>query len=617
MKINFTKLLNSIVCIVILFSLPGISCSAPSSSHVNIDTRFEKINLGQYMDVLVDPNGHFSIFDITRGEAREMFVPHGGDGLFMMPPTRKIVWVRFTLDMNSTSRILPYLNLELGRPRYRVDFFQSSPEPSAPFLHKRLSHEQPSARGDFNFRHLMFKVDLRGQKQITCYLRFQVYGTEVIPMVLRTPEAFRIYTAHDHLLFGMAYGIMLSMIFYNLFLFLALGRREYLQYVLYICAFLSYLFIFMGHFSNFFSLDIQTALTLEYTCLGSCIILGFLFCRNFFNMSLMAPVWEMLLALIAVLGGGIFVTGITGLFVWADILCNIAGLFSSTILISIGFIQWRKGFKPARIYICANVVFTIGTGIFILWVIGVLPTTVPGEQILVLGPVFESILLSFSLAYKIRLMERDRLRLSKSRDKFRMASRMDGMTGLYNKKFFLDQLRKEVESAFERERSLCLLIMDVDNFKLYNDTYGHPEGDVVLKTLARVISDGIRQFDYACRYGGEEFCVIFPDTQPRDAFYVAERIRKKFSAVAFHPRQDEIVGVTISMGVGVGDENDTEETLLKKADIALYRAKQLGKNKTCTMPQLSFLSESMETISDEKGSGVVCKEIKKASISQI
>lgn len=620
MKQNTTNALNLFTFIIVLFLLPAITFCAPSSSHLLINSDFEKINLGRYMDVLVDPTGNLSISDIIHGTAREMFAPHVGDGLVLAPPARKIVWVRFTLN---TESITPgtgpaYLTLELGRPRYQVDFFQSSPAPDHPFLHKRLSRELSSAQGDFNFRHLMFKVDITGQKQTTCYLRFQVYGTEVIPLLLRTPEAFRVYTAHDYLFFGMAYGIILSMILYNLFLFLVLGHREYLQYVLYISAFIAYLVIFLGHSIHFFSLDIKTALTLEYTLLGICIFLGFLFCRNFFNMSLMAPVWGRLMGLIAVFAGLIFITGVSGLFVWADILCNITGVFSSFILSSVGIIQWNKGFKPARLYVIANVVFIIGMGVFILWVTGVLPTTVPGEQILILGPVFESLLLSFSLAYKISLMERDRDRLSKSRDKFRLASRMDGMTGLYNKKFLLDQLGQEVESALGSGRPLCLLIMDVDNFKHYNDTYGHPEGDVVLKALSRVINDGIRQFDYACRYGGEEFCVIFPGTQPKDAFYVAERIRKEFAAFHFYPRPDEPVGVTISMGVGVGvgDGNDTPDTLLKKADTALYRAKEQGKNKICIIPKLSVCMGLMEKGSDKKGSETVFKNNKKASITQ-
>ena len=533
------KFLNFLLLFAVFYGPQGAAHGALSGSPVTVPAAFKKIRLAAYADVLTDPTGRLTISDITTAPVQDRFVPNGKNTLTLGPPSLEVVWARFHLDtseINHTASSSPgYFTLELGRPRYRVDFFQLAGARPQVLVHKCLSRENPVAQGDFNFRHLMFKIDPAGQDKITCYLRFQVYGPEIVPLVLRSEEGFRLYTAYDHLLFGMAYGTMLGMMIYNLFLFLVLRHREYLQYVLYIGTFFAYLFIFLGHCALFSRLDITTALPLEYSLLGACILSGFLFCRNFFNMKLMAPVWNILMYLIAVLGGLIFLTGTTGAYGLADILCNTAGGYSSVILTSIGILQWRRGFKPAILYISANVVFIMGTGTFILWGTGVLPSTVPGEQIFIMGPTFESLLLSFSLAYKIRLMERDRALLSESREKYRKASQMDGMTGLYNKQFLLNRLEKEIRTAHRTGEPLTLLIMDVDNFKHYNDTYGHPEGDVVLKTLANVITAQIRNFDYACRYGGEEFCVIFPDTHPQNAFRIAERIRTAIASKTFQP----------------------------------------------------------------------------------
>ncbi len=150
----------------------------------------------------------------------------------------------------------------------------------------------------------------------------------------------------------------------------------------------------------------------------------------------------------------------------------------------------------------------------------------------------------------------------------------DGMTGLANHRAFQERLRQEMAHAQESKTPLTLLLLDVDHFKEYNDTYGHPAGDDVLRRVAALIRQSIRTADFPARYGGEEFAVLLPSADAAMAREVAERIRVTIAGTPFPARR-----ITISLGAcsyGVGSEE--AETLVLRADQALYVAKRDGRN---------------------------------------
>jgi diguanylate cyclase (GGDEF)-like protein len=156
----------------------------------------------------------------------------------------------------------------------------------------------------------------------------------------------------------------------------------------------------------------------------------------------------------------------------------------------------------------------------------------------------------------------------------------DEMTKLYNHRYFQQRLDEELLRADRYEDHISLLILDVDHFKHFNDTYGHPEGDRVLKTVARLIEKSIREIDIAARYGGEEFVVICPEKSGTGALVPAERIRKAIEGFDFR-----INGVHVPITVSVGaacypDNATTKAELIKKSDTALYYSKENGRNRS-------------------------------------
>ncbi len=150
----------------------------------------------------------------------------------------------------------------------------------------------------------------------------------------------------------------------------------------------------------------------------------------------------------------------------------------------------------------------------------------------------------------------------------------DGLTGLYNYRYFRNQLEREISRAERHDQNLVLLMIDVDNFKFYNDTFGHPKGNEALKKIARIIKNNVRPYDYAVRYGGDEFAVIMPQTDNQEGLTVANRIRKAV--------EEESLSLTISMGISAFKRDLKHNTdLMNEADIALYKAKDNGKNQLC------------------------------------
>ena len=143
----------------------------------------------------------------------------------------------------------------------------------------------------------------------------------------------------------------------------------------------------------------------------------------------------------------------------------------------------------------------------------------------------------------------------------------------------METIDKEVNRAQRHNHLFSCLVIDIDHFKKYNDTYGHLAGDEVLRKLASVFTDSIRSSDYAARYGGEEFIIILPESGTEQGVEAAERIRHKVAEEKFGAK-GESIKVTISVGVAFYPENGEDgESVIREADAALYKAKELGRNR--------------------------------------
>ena len=163
----------------------------------------------------------------------------------------------------------------------------------------------------------------------------------------------------------------------------------------------------------------------------------------------------------------------------------------------------------------------------------------------------------------------------------RLAS-TDGLTGVYNQRTFQERLSQEIARAGRYSRPLSVLMIDVDHFKVYNDTYGHPQGDIVLQDLARLLQEMSRTSDTVARCGGEEFAIILPETDSVGAQTIAQRLCEQVERYPFQG-QELMPGSTLTLSIGVATyaSAGSKETLLQAADTALYTAKREGRNRVC------------------------------------
>lgn len=175
----------------------------------------------------------------------------------------------------------------------------------------------------------------------------------------------------------------------------------------------------------------------------------------------------------------------------------------------------------------------------------------------------------------------DQVAVALQNAKFYELAITDGMTKLYIHRYFQSRLDEEMKRSARYGTKLSLILFDVDHFKKFNDTYGHQQGDIVLIETAKIVKDSIRlNIDIACRYGGEEFTIIMPETDAQGARVLAERLRKRVEAFEY-PGQEKPLHVTISLGVAVFPDDATDkQMLIKRSDDALYRAKEAGRNNT-------------------------------------
>jgi diguanylate cyclase (GGDEF)-like protein/PAS domain S-box-containing protein len=171
--------------------------------------------------------------------------------------------------------------------------------------------------------------------------------------------------------------------------------------------------------------------------------------------------------------------------------------------------------------------------------------------------------------------------LKESEQKYRELSIIDDLTQLYNPRHFYFQLKIELDRSNRYEQPLTLLLLDLDNFKAFNDAYGHVEGDQVLKRLGQVVKRCLRETDFAYRYGGEEFTIILPMTTSADGIVTAERIRTEFKKEAFSPAPDQEVHVTVSIGLAQYKPQEEMKAFVHRVDQLMYQGKKNGKDRVC------------------------------------
>ena len=197
-----------------------------------------------------------------------------------------------------------------------------------------------------------------------------------------------------------------------------------------------------------------------------------------------------------------------------------------------------------------------------------------GEQVLIVRLLSDDYIDRARILQKAREHLLERRMLSNDLEIYKQKARFDALTTLYNRASFMEALHEEIARSSVTGGELSLLLMDIDDFKVINDTYGHLAGDSVLTSLGQLLRAYLRREDMAARYGGEEFAVLAPYTMQNQAFRMAEKLRKRISQHSF----GALPPITMSIGCATYQRGEQAESFIQRADLALYDAKRNGKN---------------------------------------
>lgn len=548
--------------------LPASDASARQQDNpapVSIPVGADQVDLSGHLKIFKDTDHIRTIAQVVSAPVSEEFL-HAGPGVPHLGLTDAAVWVCFAFE----GRLPNGWVLHAGWPYLAtVRLRQLRENPSEMVLGR--------SPGNRTFEAWAFADEKTGSW--TIYARFVSQGVLTLPMKLYTDGAFLSYQRATATGYGIYYGIILAMAMYNLFLFFSLRDRAYLYYVAYMFCVLLYFFglngltleyLFMGRRA------LDTRVTLFF--LSLIFITAGVFTRYFLETRKNAPRMDLIIQVLIVLGT--LLAGLSFLlrFSLLTTLFSILGTTTPFILITAAILVWRKGFGPARYYLLAWSIYAAGTLVFALTYSGVISFTAMGFHSYQIGSAAEAVLLSFALADRIRTLRREREEALGNERRAMDLAFTDALTGLHNSRFFRAHIGPEIQKAENLRQPLSLLMLDVDDFKQFNDQYGHIQGDQVLTRLGDTIRAHVRQADLACRYGGEEFAVIMPGLGEARSMDVAERIRLAFGQHPVVPRPGLKIHVTVSLGAAHYEAGLTAQDLLERADRAMYRAKAAGKN---------------------------------------
>ena len=571
---SFLEKAGAILLIILLLSGPG------AASAVEIGPDFQSLHIESQLEILQDPGGMLTYQDVSSppfSQEFEAIQEHIRDG-GMAPST---FWYRFQVETSGSAAkparlilVLPssfFQELDLFAPvKETADAHTSGPETGV----KHYS-EDDGLRS--RFPAFVLPANLNYSEPI--YLRVQSRVLTHSLWLKNQTERDR-FQRFEYLFFGLIHGVLTAMLLYNLVLAIFLREKTYYTYCLYIACINVYVAILVD-WPVGLGLSRQLLLDWVLVFFAATYFFAMVFTRLFLNTAGRLRCFDRLILLFMGIAVLCPVMVLIGLFSIGYLIANILGLVSPVVIMAAAARRWRQGYQPARYYLtawavlyCASIIFSAsGLGLIDYnWLIA--------SGSMGLGAAIESILLSLALAYRIRDLQAERQRLHEQEQRLTELSITDELTGLYNKRWFTSKIASEMDHARRMDRPLSLIVLDVDDFKGFNDRYGHHQGNRVLSELGRVISRSVRSTDIACRYGGEEFSIIIPGVDKENASVTAERLRRGIQSMRILSDHGENITVTISLGVARMRTGEDADTLFERADTALYQAKDKGKNQT-------------------------------------
>ena len=581
----------SSVCCLEAYAAPALQLNSAQQSY----------DVDEYIEYIEDESGQLDITSIRQQPETAWKKPNGSNASFGFSDSA--YWLRISIETSEPQSWL----LEIDSPLLdEILFYLFAGEQVLQEVH--TGDTRPFVERPLQFREFIFPLELPPTGLATFYLRVKSAGSVQVPMNLWQENSFYQRDESETAVLGLYFGAILVMILYNLFIYLKVYEPAYIYYVLYVTMF------------GFFTVGLTgwgykhlwpEAVAFQQYGLAVFIILGAVFvCRfihYFLDLPQTAPRVEKLLTgaawiLLALL---VLMPLLSYQIVVQMALVIIMGI--CLIALYTGALLWRGKRAEARYFTVAWSAFLVAVILATLEKFGVLPLWIWADVFLPAGMALEVVLLSLALGERINSEKQQRLQtqqkvieihikhqeelehkvaertvdLEEANARLEVLAITDGLTGIFNHRYFLERGAEAMKIAQRYQRSIALIMLDIDHFKSINDTYGHAVGDIVLKHVVSICSSVNRETDMFGRLGGEEFGVLLLETPAASAYAVAERLRDE---IENSPIDHEGTAITVTASLGVHtiesiEQYPTIEEMLKVADGALYRAKERGRNR--------------------------------------
>lgn len=521
----------------------------------------------------------------------------------------KPVWIKFNIYNNSEK--VNKVILEVTEMFHRTADLYTLSQPvrhernglSIPITERKVEEITPS---------FMLSFNPHETKQLYMKLAstYGIFGA----IQVKSPKQFIKDTQALNNMYMFYFGAVLIIALYNLFIFLFLKEKLYIYYVGHIIFFALWIALYKGLL--FYYIDIKTYDLLQIMLPVSFLML-IIFSQSMLETKTYFP------RIHKILHGFNFLISFSLIWMlvsvhWGFNMVYICIIPLLLFLLFTAIYASSKGHKIAKIYLFALFVYLIGMTIVSMLSLGLIPYSIFLSNTPIIGSFFEIMLFSLLLAYRInlfrektseaqnKLLEQQRTEnsrlfravaektlalnsankeLSKELEEkkeleknLRHYASTDPLTGLMNRRSYFKACEKEIKSATRYKTKLSFLTIDIDKFKKINDTYGHPFGDEVIRSLGALLIENSRSVDYIARIGGEEFSILMPETDIDAAYHLADRLRVN---IAKHKiiYENKVIQITVSMGLSHLSEEDKDiETIVKRSDNALYEAKENGRN---------------------------------------
>ena len=585
---------------------PDCPTPAPVLDASVASERSQLLNYVCYFSASPDAPGGRIRIPANLPASTQWLAANGQDLVFVH--SARIYWIRLAIKNDSSRPGLWYLKIPYPPLDY-VDFW--------------LGHEQDPAiitTGDqrlfsarrIDYRYYLLPVTLGAGESTRVTLRVQSSGALNIPLSLESTDSVIADSNSLTMTHGLFYGSVAIFSLFNLLLFFSSGTAYYFYNAFYMLSTALFLSAMGGFAFQYFWPDdpwFANAAVPMTEALSSLSMT--LFARSFLEIgSEHRRSSRLLIALAAVsivLLGLVFVLPYTRMI----IINTLFGLFTIVCLFALGVMRVRQGYGPAKWYVLSWSLMVTGTSIYTLAAFGYLADFLAREIMMQVAVGAQVVLLNYAIIQRWRLLNtklleaehsarhgleikvqartaelRDTMReLERANRKLAELSTRDSLTGLYNRRY-LDATLPDICAAARRQRhSVAMILIDADHFKRINDTWGHEFGDSCLVQISEILSRHARRpRDVVCRFGGEEFALVLPDTDIDGASRVCSHILSDMAGQRIPTPDDQTTRLTLSAGVAVLAPDEDETRLFTRADDALYRAKALGRNRAEVAP---------------------------------